>query len=469
MTRKSRIGVQGLFFDYYSGMPTAFRQCKEQWYQQVLGFLGEHFEVIDGGLVDCVSAARESAGRLAAQKMDVLLLIPMMAVKADFGVESSHIAGVPLVIWNAHESSILPPDYDAAALVSHSGNVGTLALTNALLREGRRFLLTSGHWQDIGVRAQIVEQLRAAGVATSLARIQMGIIGEPFEGMLDIRLDDDILQHNGLNSATSISVSAIQKTFAEISDEALSNEVSYMKRTFSCERLTEDALRASGRLALALEYAVESNQLDGGAVNCHSAGWRDDPKLGVLGCYAVSRLAARGVPFACTGDLCTGLAMVIAERLSGIAFYCEVDLLDYASDEALLSNSGEMDYRYSAVGREELVPHSFYCAAAGVSAVSNGTVRSGPATLLALTPLPDKRIRVIAATGRVLDRKAKNLSVSNCVFKFDRAPINRAFDEWCLAGANHHAVLAEGNHLSALKQIAELREWEFIALESASV
>jgi L-arabinose isomerase len=160
--------------------------------------------------------------------------------------------------------------------------------------------------------------------------------------------------------------------------------------------------------------------------------------------------------------------MVIADRVSGTAFYCEIDLLDYENGEALLSNSGEMDYRYSAVDREKLVPHSFYCTAAGVSAVTNGTLRIGSATLLALTPLPDGRIRLIAASGRVLDKKADNLPVSNCVFKFDRAPISRAFEEWCLAGANHHAVLMEGSHLKALKQIAELRGCEFIAVEERS-
>ncbi|MGD0912190.1 MAG: hypothetical protein ABR928_09850 [Terracidiphilus sp.] len=465
MTHRYRLGIQGLFFEYFSGMPPDFRRHKEHWYQQVIESLNEHFDIIDGGLVDCVSGARESAGRLAAQNIDVLLLISMMAVKSDVGVESSRFASVSLVIWNAHESISLPPGYDGAALVSHSGNVGTLALTNALLREGRRFLLTTGHWQDSGAREQIVEQLRSAAIATSLGRIQLGIIGEPFEGMLDIRLDDDVLLNNGLKGARPISLPVIQETFAGISEEALSHEVNCMKRTFSCERLTEDALRASARLALALEDVVVSNQLDGGAVNCHSADWREDPQLGVLGCYAVSRLTSSGVPFACTGDLCTGLAMVIAERLSGTAFYCEIDLLDYASDEALLSNSGEMDYRYSAVDREELVPHSFYCAAAGVSAVTSGTLKSGPATLLALTPLPDRRIRLIAASGYVLDKKAKDLKVSNCVFKFDRTPINRAFEGWCLAGANHHAVLMEGRHLSALRQIAKLREWEFIAVD----
>jgi L-arabinose isomerase len=465
MTYKYRLGIQGLFFEYYSGMPPDFKRRKEQWYRELLGLLREHFDVIDGGLVDCVSSACESAGRLAAQNIDVLLLIPMMAVKANVGVESSRIAGVLLVIWNAHESISLPLGYDAAALVSHSGNVGTLALTNALLREGRRFLLTTGYWQDKNVQVQIIEQVRSAAVATSLGRLKLGMIGEPFEGMLDISLDDDVLLHNGLSRATSIPLSVIQEAFAGISDHALSDELNYVKKKFLCELLTEDSLRASVRLALALENVVESNQLGGGAVNCHSAGWREDPKLGILGCYAVSRLTALGIPFACTGDLCTGLAMVIADRLSGTAFYCEIDLLDYANDEALLSNSGEMDYRYSAVDREELVPHSFYCAAAGVSAVTSGTLRNGPATLLALTPLPDKRIRLIAASGRVLDRKAKDLPVSNCVFKFDRAPINLAFEEWCLAGANHHAVLMEGCHLRALRQIAELQKWEFIAVD----
>lgn len=465
MTRRYRLGVQGLFFEYYSGMPPGFRQHKSQWYGEILDLLREQFDVIDGGLVDSVAGAGESAGRLAAQNIDILLLIPMMAVKGDAGVESSRIAGVSLVVWNAHETLALPPEYDASALVSHSGNVGTLALTNSLMRAGRPFLLTTGHWQDCEVRVRIVEQLHSAAVATSLARVQLGLIGEQFEGMTDVGLDDDVLVHNGLRRTRPISVARVQEAFAGISDESQSYEVSCAKSAFSCGGLTGDALQSSVRLALALENIVESNQLDGGAVNCHSAGWREDPKLGVLGCYAVSQLATRGIPFACTGDLCTGLAMVIAKRLSGTSFYCEIDLLDYANDEALLSNSGEMDYQYSGAGREELVPHSFYCTAAGVSAVNNGTLKSGPATLLALTPLSDKRIRLIAASGQVLNRKAKNLPVSNCLFKFDRSPINRAFDEWCQAGANHHAVLMEGCRLQALGQIAELRKWEFIALD----
>ncbi len=93
MTDKYRLGVQGLFFDYYSGMPPGFGQHKNQWYREILGFLSEHFVVIDGGLVDGVAAARESAGHLAALNIDVLLLIPMMAVKADVGVEPSRFAG----------------------------------------------------------------------------------------------------------------------------------------------------------------------------------------------------------------------------------------------------------------------------------------------------------------------------------------------------------------------------------------
>ena len=152
----------------------------------------------------------------------------------------------------------------------------------SLLREGRRFLLTTGHWQESGVRSKS-SAASLPGVATSIRRLQLGIIGKPFEGMLDIRLDDDVLLHNGLNSAKSIPTFPVQKAFAEVSDEALSNEVSCMKRTFSCERLSENALGV-GRLALALEKVVVSNQLDGGAVNCHSAGWRDNPKLGVLRC-----------------------------------------------------------------------------------------------------------------------------------------------------------------------------------------
>ena len=185
-------------------------------------------------------------------------------------------------------------------------------------------------------------------------------------------------------------------------------------------------------------------------------------RLGVLGCYGVSRLAEMGIPFACTGDLCTGLAMVVAKRLGGTAFYCEVDLLDYSRGEALLSSSGEMDFSYSRFQREKLVSHSFYeTATRASSAVVNGTLQEGEATLLALTPLPSGRLRLIVAPGQVLTEKAEGLAVSNSVFAFEQRPIERAFDEWCVAGANHHAVLMKGRRVEALKNIAYLRDWNF--------
>ena len=459
--RRVRIGVEALFFDYYSGLPRDFRKTKEAWYQETLQSLKPGFDIVDGGLVDSVQSARESAQRLKSHNIEALLILPTMAVTSEVGLESARICNVPLVIWNTHECDQLPAHYGVEDLVRHSSNVGTLALCNALLRDDKRFLMTTGLPQRANVKAEVAMHLRAASLSGLLSTLQMGLIGEAFPGMVDANLSDDILRQNNLQPTQLVPMRILQNSFAEISENKVAEEVKRMKESYSCSQLTDTSLTKSARLALALEQLSNAYGLNGGAVNCHAKEWRMNPELGVLGCYAVSRLTTMGIPFACTGDLCTGLAMILAKRLGGTAFYCEVDLLDYRRGQVLLSNSGEMDFEYSRLQKEQLTAHSFYDTAAGTSVVVSGTLQEGEATLLALTPLPSSRLRLIAALGRVQSRKAKRLPISNCVFRFERQPIERAFDEWCLGGANHHAVLIKGNLTHALKSVAYLRNWEF--------
>lgn len=101
--------------------------------------------------------------------------------------------------------------------------------------------------------------------------------------------------------------------------------------------------------------------------------------------------------------------------------------------------------------------------------MANGSLQEGTATLLGLTPLSDGQLRIIVASGRVSTERAKQLRVSNCVFQFDRRPVRRAFEDWCLAGVNHHAVLMKGEQLPALRKIAHLRNWEFHELGNGGV
>ena len=49
----------------------------------------------------------------------------------------------------------------------------------------------------------------------------------------------------------------------------------------------------------------------------------------------------RGRPFTCTGDLPTALAMLILKKLTGVAMYTEVQVMDEKSRAVVIANSGE--------------------------------------------------------------------------------------------------------------------------------
>jgi L-arabinose isomerase len=219
-----------------------------------------------------------------------------------------------------------------------------------------------------------------------------------------------------------------------------------------------ESLERSLRVALALEDVVRAHDLDGGAFNCHVPQFRFGHEIGISPCWGLGRLTTQGMPFTCTGDILTAVAMLVTKRLGGAALYHEIEAIDYATGEVVIANSGEHDLAWLTPGATpRLRRNGWFCGTdprCGVCAVLEPP--PGPATLVGFTPHPDARagFRLVAARGELTTRTFPATGTANGAFRFRDGSVEEAWARWARSGVNHHSSATPGDLSGAVTALA---------------
>ncbi len=229
-----------------------------------------------------------------------------------------------------------------------------------------------------------------------------------------------------------------------------------------------ESLTRSLRAALALEDVVGRLRLDGGAFNCHVPQFRFGDEIGIAPCWGLGRLTSMGLPFTCTGDILTAVAMLATKRLGAAAVYHEIEAIDYASGEVVIANSGEHDLAWLAPGeRPRLGRNGWFCgkdARCGVCAAFEPA--AGPATLVGFTPHPDARggFRFVVARGHLTTRRFPETGTVNGAFRFLDGSVEEAWARWAAAGVNHHSSATPGDVSVEVERLARLLGIEAVTI-----
>jgi L-arabinose isomerase len=219
-----------------------------------------------------------------------------------------------------------------------------------------------------------------------------------------------------------------------------------------------ESLIRSLRAAAAMERIVEDYQLDAGAMNCHVPDIRFGEEIGITPCYALGRLTSRGIPWTCTGDVPTAVAMLTVKRLGGVSVYHELEAVDYATGEFVIANSGEHDLGWCAPDeRPRLRRNGWFDGIdprCGVCGCFEAT--PGPATLVGFTAHPRAAggFRFITARGAITARRFRQTGTLNGAFRFASGPPEEAWARWVMAGVSHHSCATRGNYSGMIKRVA---------------
>jgi L-arabinose isomerase len=431
--------------------PAGFRESRMDLARSVADGLADAYRI--AGVVEAPSVedgARSGAalalGALEEGPIDAILVLQTMAVPVGYTLALlDALPAVPVVVWAAHETGLVGGAFDHASITTQGATVGAPMLGNMLARTRRPFELVLGRLGDEVVVGRVRDALRIGSIAAGIRRARLGRIGRPIPGYLHVDVPDGELRAGTGIEAVSIEPDEVVDAWRAVSPgriQALDGEVRDTW-TFDGDVEAHQSLERSLRAALALEDVVVRHRLDGGAFNCHVPQFRFGDEIGIAPCWGLGRLTTMGVPFTCTGDILTAVAMLVTKRLGGAALYHEIEAIDYATGEVVIANSGEHDLAWLDPGdRPRMRRNGWFCGTdprCGVCAVIEP--RAGPATLVGFTPHPDARggFRLVAARGDLTHRRFPETGTANGAFRFRHGTVEEAWVRWAATGVNHHS------------------------------
>lgn len=337
----------------------------------------------------------------------------------------------PVVLWAAHDGLAVDPNLSHSGITERGGTVGIPMVGAHLTRIGRPYDVVASDVADVSAIGPAVIAATAAG---AVRRSRLGVIGEPIPGYEWARIPSSILERIGI-------------TVVEREPEDLASRLSTATSDRSpLEGFTIDDAVADDDLNRALKYSsaltglVADEQLDAGTLNCHVPALRLG--IGSAPCLALGACTSRGVPWTCTGDVATALAMLIVASLGAPTLYHEIEALDEVTNEAILANSGEHDARFRAIGEKRIITNPWFDTEPG-TASAEFTLAPGPASLVAVATRNDGTLVAVVAPGHFTERTSHASGTANAAFVFRSGPIAEAWRRWSLAGVGHHSCATD--------------------------
>lgn len=344
----------------------------------------------------------------------------------------------PVVIWAAHLGLTVDGDFSHSGITYRGGTVGTPMIGADLTRQGRPFDVIAGEITD-GTR--IGDAVRRATAAGTVRRARLGIVGSPLPGYEWARISDQRLAAIGIDVVASDPAQLAARVHG-VSSAAIAAERATVEEFAVNSDVDDTDLDSAMRYSVALQQLVDDDRLSAGTLNCHVAHLRLDPTLGSAPCFALGRSTSAGVPWTCTGDVATSLAMLLVSSLGAPTLYHEIEALDEATGEAILANTGEHDSRFAASSDKRLTNNPWYPRTpATVSALFS--IAPGPASLVGISSDADGPLTVVVATGRFTARMSPETGTPNAAFEFSSGPITEAWERWSKAGVGHHSCATD--------------------------
>lgn len=463
-----RIAFLPFYVDYYEAICPDFPREKAAAAKRCADVLAARGDLLwDGSLIRNVEAATAAGKKLSGEKLDCVVVFTSIAVFGAIPWAALQPIQAPILIWNAQAIPSVGKAYTMVEIVRNTGQIGTQALANTLLREGRWFRVVAGYEKSSRTAKDLDSFFGIIRAVSAVKNARLLAVGESFPMMTDIAMDEDeVARHIGAR-VTHVSNAELTRRYESIPGDEVNRAAQQMRVSNQVKELTEDEVLRSSRLCQSLHSFVTEHRADAGTLNCHMGVCLRNPAIGITACYSLGVQNSLGRPFTCTGDLPTALGMLLLKKLTGIAMYTEVQVMDEKRRAIVIANSGEGEDAIRRAGSKSQVRgNTNFNGAHGRGASFAYPLKPGPATVISFTPSPKsaKPFRLIVAEGMILKEPLPDAGALAGFFRFAHTDLHDGYTRWLEAGAVHHAATATGHWAHELAAAAELLNIECVRI-----
>jgi len=428
--------------------------------QEMAEILGPFAQVIFPGLVEEESHAQNAAEVFNREQIECIIFAELAYTKGLVPLRTFLSCTVPIIIWNTQFLTSYPENTNFDLIMLNSGMCGLPEIGQMLLRIRRPFWVVTGSLRDPKALQELKEWTWAAGAIQRLKDATIGVIGHPFEGMADLRIDEVSLRTTLGPVCWPVEGELVANKVDHLSDQSALDLIREEKEKYGSIEVPEETLIRSAKLAIALEETTKEKSLD--AVALFDQIWLNDSRVGIIPSYGTSRMVAMGIPFTCEADVPQAVSMLVFEAIAGHSTFLENYVMDFEQDSIILSHDGHGNPSLALSSQSvKMKPSIYYKGVHGFGASFEYAYRTGLVTLLSLGYVGKDQWKFIICEGESIHMKPRAVVAPQMAFRYPKGSIAEYATKWCASGASHHHALAYGQWTGTLVKIAHLLGVEY--------
>lgn len=428
--------------------------------QTFLDALAPLAEVTCPGLVETEAQAEAADLAFKNAGVEAIVFVEMAYTQSIIVMRALKNAQVPIIVWNTQMLPCWPADASWEIVMLNSGLAGLPEATHALRRADKPFYMVTGHVADSARLATLRRYFTAAAITQRLKKVRLGMLGHPYQHMVDLMVDPYNLRDAIGPTLVHIDPEQFASAVEAVEEQTARHLINQTDQAWRTNELDPEIYTRSARIAIGLENIVKAKGLN--ALAIFDQALLADPRVGLVPSWGNSRLVSQGIPVTAEADLSVATAMIMLQGLAGDATFVENYGFDFDQNAAYIAHDSMGNPNMAAEQPQVALRHSiYYQGLYGWGAALEFAYRPGPVTFLALVPVHGGSWKMIAGEGHALPTIPRPTVAPQMLFRPSQSTIEEFYDRWCLAGAGHHSALAYGHLGRDLEIIASMIDIDF--------
>ncbi|SDS83994.1 L-arabinose isomerase [Mucilaginibacter mallensis] len=455
------IGLQA-YWEQFEGLEQRLAAYVDLVHEKLKGY---GVEVVNLGLVDTPEKAFESGSRFRREEVDLIFLYVTTYALSSTVLPVVSKAKVPVIVLNlAPEAAI---DYSAFnKMKDRTAMTGEWLgfcsacpvpeIANVFKRSNIPFYQITGTLHnDPVVWAEVAEWIAAAKVAHAMYYNRLGVMGNYYNGMLDIYSNLTLQCATFGGHIEIIEVDELSGLRNGISEQEAGKKIEAFYNRFDVqEDCLASEIKRAAITAAALDKLVEKYSLGSLAYYHKGTGnpQNEDTMSSVI--LGTSLLTASGIPVAGEYEIKNAQAMKIMDSFGAGGSFTEYYAMDFIDDVVLMGHDGPC-HPAIAEGKIKVKPLQVYHGKVGSGLSVEMSVKHGPVTLLSVIETVDGKVQLLIAEAESVAGPILEIGNTNSRYRF---PIGaRGFVEaWNAHGPAHHCAVGKGHIASKIEKLAKL-------------
>jgi L-arabinose isomerase len=464
MKSKLRVGLLGVGLDTYwpqfDGLLEKLNSYQEEIKDKIENF---GVEVIDAGMVDNPLKAKETAGYLKTQDLEIVFLYVSTYALSSTVLPMAQKVKVPVVILNLQPVPQL--DYDDFNAMGDRGKMTGVWLEHCQAcsvpeiaavfnRSGIQYDIVTGHLKEEEAWNEIKAWMDAAKVAGAMRENRLGILGHYYNGMLDVYTD--LTKQSAIfgTHMEILEMCEVKKYRDEVTEAEIQVKIQEFGDVFDVSSECEETeIERAARTSLALDKLVESHDL--GSLAYYYEGEEGNEYENIVTSVIAGNtlLTGKNIPVAGECEVKNAQAMKIMAEFGAGGSFSEFYLMDLKDDVVYLGHDGPAHF---AIAEEKvrLVPLPVYHGKPGKGLSIQMNVKHGPVTLLSIVE-GKEGVFLLTAEGEVVEGPTLQIGNTNSRYRFPIG-VKEFMNQWSKQGPAHHCAIGLGHMAGKIDKLGKL-------------